>query len=526
MNKLLICRLLGLIALLVGASMVLSLPWTIPVFGQTEHFEARSFRALVGAMVVCGLVGGLMMYAGRKSKGQRLFRKEAMAVVGLSWLMATLLGALPFWLSGTCRGLDTAGDPVPMDLFDGLFESASGFSGTGATVLTDLEDPALVPRAILFWRSETHFLGGLGIMVLFVAILGMGSAGKALMITEMPGPGQETAHERTQRAARVFSAIFLGLVVLLVILLMLQGVGLFDALCHSFGTIATGGFSTYNKSIEAFGNAGVEMTITAFMILACTNFTLLYYLVLRQPGKLLADAEFRVYLAVMTLVAAAVVLALWLVGGIDDAGRPLHYSFAESARYGVFQVVSIQTNTGFGTHNFDQWNGFSRSALLLLMFVGGCAGSTSCSIKVIRHVLFFKILWLELERAFRPSVVRHVRVGGTPLEAPELRHNVLVYFGMILAIFCVGWMALVAIEPDATWIDEGRLPREKLTDCASAVAATLNGVGPGLGIVGESENYAHFHAASKFVLTWLMLLGRLEVFVLLVLFVPRFWRSQ
>jgi trk system potassium uptake protein TrkH len=526
MNKLLICRLLGVIALLVGASMILSLPWTLPWCGQTERFEARSFWALAGAMVVCGLVGGLMMVVGHKAKGKRLFRKEAMAVVGLSWLLATLLGALPYWLSGTSRGLDAAGNPIPMDLFDGLFESASGFSGTGATVLTDLEDPALVPRAILFWRSQTHFLGGLGIMVLFVAILGMGSAGKALMITEMPGPGQESAHERTQRAAWVFSAIFIGLVILLTILLVLQRVGLFDALCHSFACVATGGFSTYNKSIEAFGRVGVEMTITVFMILACTNFTLLYYLVLWKPGKLLADVEFRTYLIIMAGVAAAVILSLWRMGGLDGTGRPIAYGFGESVRYGLFQVVSIQTNTGFGTHDFDQWNSFSRAALFLLMFVGGCAGSTSCSMKVIRHILFAKILWLELERAFRPSVVRHVRLGGKALEARDLRHNVLVYFGMILAIFCVAWMVLVAIEPDQTWIEEGRSPREKLTDCASAVAATLNGVGPGLGVVGESENYAHFHAGSKFVLMWLMLLGRLEVFVILVLLVPRFWRSH
>jgi len=160
------------------------------------------------------------------------------------------------------------------------------------------------------------------------------------------------------------------------------------------------------------------------------------------------------------------------------------------------------------------------------MFIGGCAGSTSCSVKVIRHILFFKILWLELEQIFHPSVVRPVRLGGKPLDAPELRKDVLLYFGMIVVIFVVGWMTLITVEPDTTWIEAGHQPGDKLIDCASAVAATLNGVGPGLGIVGVSENYAHFHAASKFVLTWLMLLGRLEVFVLLVLFVPRFWRGK
>lgn len=527
MNKLLICRLLGLIALLIGASMALSLPWALPIFGPAKHFETRGLLALLGAMAVCGAVGGVLMYLGRKTAGDKLYRKEAIAVVGLSWLLATVLGALPFWFSETCVGRNASGEPIAMGLVDGIFESASGFSGTGATVLTKLEDPDLVPRAILFWRSETHFLGGLGIMVLFVAILGMGSAGKALMLTEMPGPSQESAHASTQRAAWVFSLIFLGLTTALTILLLIQNVSLFDALCHSFGTIATGGFSTHDKSIEYFDSVGVEMTITVFMILACTNFTLLYFLAVWKPRKLIADVEFRTYLMIMIAVVVTVILALWFLGGFDNRdGKPIDYTFGQSVRYGVFQVVSIQTNTGFGTADFDQWNGLCRALLLLLMFIGGCAGSTSCSVKVIRHILFIKILWLEVEKVFRPSVVRHVRLGGKPLEDPDLRKDVLVYFGMILLIFLVAWMALMAIEPDQTWVKDGRDRREKLADCAGAVAATLNGVGPGLGIVGESKNYASLHPGSKFVLTWMMLLGRLEVFVILVLFVPRFWRSQ
>lgn len=498
--------------------MILSLPWALPIFGQTDQIEIRGIRGLLEAMLVCGIMGSVLMWLGRSSRGERLLRREAIAVVGLSWLMATLLGALPFWFSQTCHGIDDAGNPVLMDVWDGLFESASGFSGTGATVLSDLEDPRLIPRAILFWRSQTHFLGGLGIMVLFVAILGLGSAGKALMQTEMPGPAQQNAHARTQRSAWIFSAIFVGLTAILTVLLCTQGVSLFDSLCHAFGTIATGGFSTYNDSVEHFHSVGVEMTIALFMILACTNFTLLYFLVILQPGKLWADVEFRVYLLIMATATLLVIgFGLW------------HADFAnlgQAVRHGLFQVASIMTNTGFGTDDFDRWNSFGRALLFLLMFVGGCAGSTSCSMKVIRHILFFKILGLELEQVFHPTVVRHVRLGGKPLADPDLRKNVVVYFGMIVVIFIAGWMLLVAFEPDSTWIDLGRSTHDKLVDCASAVAATLNGVGPGLGIVGESENYAHFHWFSKFVLTWLMLLGRLEVFVLLALFVPRFWRRK
>ena len=469
-------------------------------------------------MAISVVLGVQLMRLGRGTAHQRLLRREAIAVVGLSWLLATVLGALPFWLSGTSLAADAQGAPVRMGLFDGLFESASGFSGTGATVLTDLEDPELVPRAILFWRSETHFLGGLGIMVLFVAILGTGSAGKALMLAEMPGPKHTSGEEQMQKAARVFSAIFIGLTIILTALLLLQGVSLFDSLCHAFGAIATGGFSTYNSSVEHFGSVGVEMTLTLFMAIACTNFTLLYFLVLWKPANLFGDIEFRVYLAIMAVTAAVVVGSLWASGDFSNLG--------DSTRYGLFQTVSIMTNTGFGTADFNKWNSLSRAVLLLLMFVGGCAGSTSCSVKVIRYVLFYKILQLELEQVFHPTVVRPVRLGGKPLENPDIRKDVVLYFGVIVVIAVIGWIALIAVEPDATWVDAGISPENKLMDCASAVAATINGVGPGLGIVGESENYSHFHSASKFILTWLMLLGRLEVFTILVLFVPRFWKDR
>ena len=363
MNKRLICRLLGFIALLIGGSMAFSLPWALPIFGETKAFEAAGFFGLLAAMAVCGAVGGSLMHLGRKAARNHLFRREAIAVVGLSWLLATVLGTLPFWFSGTCSRRDADGRPVHMSVFDGLFESASGFSGTGATVLTDLEDPQLVPRAILFWRSQTHFLGGLGIMVLFVAILGLGSAGKTLMLTEMPGPSQESSHARTQRAAWNFAMIFIGLCVLVTVLLKLQGMTWFDALCHAFGTVATGGFGTYNASIEHFHHVGIEMTIAVFMLVACTNFSLLYYLVICKPGKLLRNIEFRVYLMIFFGVTVSIIVALRVSGTFDNV--------AEAARYSVFQVASIMTNTGFGSNDFDKWDNFSRGALLLLMFIGG-----------------------------------------------------------------------------------------------------------------------------------------------------------
>jgi len=517
MNIPLVCRHLGHIALLICGSMAFSLVWALPELGATPEFEWGGFRGLVAAMTCSLAAGGLLIFVGRKANGS-LFRKEAMAIVGLSWVLATVLGALPFLFSGTSRAPD-----VKMTVADALFESQSGFSTTGATVLTDLEDPKLVARSILFWRSSTHFLGGLGIVVLFVVILGQGSAGKAMMRNEMPGPSQETPQARMQHAAWVLFIIYTALNALLTVLLKLEGLTWFDALCHAFGTMATGGFSTYNASVghfETLGHNGalIESTIVVFMVLAGSNFMLMYFVVTRQPGKMLRDVEWRTYVAILAVAVLSVVaFGMW------------HRDFknvSEALRYGAFQVVSIMTTTGYGTHDFDNWNAFGRGLLFLLMFVGGCAGSTGGGLKVIRHILFHKILWLEIERAFHPSVVRPLWLGSKPVEDQELRQNILVYFGLILVIFIFSWMFVVTVEPDATWLSSGGPVRDKLLDSASAVAATLNNIGPGLGTVGATHNYAHFSGVSKCYFVWLMMLGRLEIFTVLVLIVPGFWRSR
>ena len=413
---------------------------------------------------------------------------------------------------------------------DWLFESQSGFSTTGATVLTELEKPELVPRCILFWRSSTHFLGGLGIIVLFVAVLGQGSAGKTLMRAEMPGPSKEGSQARMQHTALWFAGIYFALNIVLTIILLVEGMSLYDALCHAFGTMATGGFSTHNESLGWFDMNGdngplIEMTIVVFMILAGTNFALLYVLVLPKLGlkekffRFFGDVEFRVYIAIILGVTAMVCLFGLLLNN-DFSDLP------SAIRYGLFQVVSILTTTGYGTRDFDGWNSFGRGVLFLLMFVGGCAGSTGGGMKVIRHILFLKIMRLEVEQAFHPNVVRPLRLGGKAIDDKDLRRNIMVYFGLILVIFVFSWMALVTIEPDSTWTLNGQPASNKLIDSASGIAATLNNIGPGLGIVGATKNYAHFTFASKLLFTWLMMLGRLEIFVILVLFMPSFWRSR
>ncbi|MCA9263466.1 MAG: TrkH family potassium uptake protein [Planctomycetales bacterium] len=623
MNYRLVSWLLGWVALLIGCFMVMSLPWALPGWGVrnepsihvTGHFETRGFLALAVSIVICLAVGGLLMRFGRRHEG-RLFRKETMAVVGLSWMLATFLGACPYLLSRTSRGpavrlhaeistpsvvhrhwlhwghwvrlpqmeakqaavlqyvldgnaigrtadelgqfdeqwaldegtsLQTAEEIVrtlaldeywthvlllpgskgpddrrnnfrvryvPMTLADALFESQSGFSTTGATVISDLEDPHLIPHCILFWRSSTHFLGGLGIIVLFVALLGQGSAGKALMRAELPGPSSDSSTARMQHAAIIFAALYAVMNVILTVALKMQGLTWFDALCHAFGAMATGGFSTYNGSLGHFQSAVIEYTVIVFMILAGSNFTLLYAFVRRRPSALLRDVEWRTYMGVI-IATTALIVGFGLLH--ED-----FVSLAAAVRYGLFQVVSIVTTTGYGTHDFDRWNNAARALLLLLMFVGGCAGSTGGGLKVIRHVLFFKILRLEIEQSFHPSVVRPLRVAGRPVDDPDLRRNILVYFGMVLVLFTLSWLFLLITEPDATWVGD---PDHKLIDTASAVAATLNNVGPGLGTVGATQNYGHFSWPAKILFTWLMMLGRVEIYVILCIFVPRFWRN-
>lgn len=624
MNYRLVCRLVSIVCLIIGVTMIFSLPWAWPEIGRRTdedlvRFEQEGFLGLIFSILLSILCWAVLWRIGRKATGD-LYRKEAMAVVGLSWAIATVLGAMPYLLSGSSSKLAVRmfeshelrpqiyGEPVPplqveeylvvralvdagakglskekliaqlptreslsafdrlleqpqwrgaliapgqekdapidrrnhyrirtvrMNLADALFESQSGFSTTGATVIADLEDPASLPHCVLFWRSSTHFLGGLGIIVLFVVILGQGSAGKALMRNEIPGPTKQSSHSRIQHTAWVFAGMYCGLNLILTMLLWLLGMSVYDALCHAFGTLATGGFSTYNTSLGHFAlvdeasGARIEYVVVVFMVLAGTNFTLLYFAMLGQVTRIFADVEWRFYMAIIGGISLIVIL----FGLVYDDFLPSEDTsgFSEilyAIRYGLFQVVSIITTTGYGTHDFNQWNSVGRAMLFLLMFVGGCAGSTAGGLKVIRHILFHKILYLQLERSYHPTVVRPLRLGGRPVDDPDLQNNILIYFSIILFLFVMGWLAVVTLEPDSTWGASDKHIEHKLIDSATAIAATLNNVGPGLGIIGATQNYAHFTWWTKLLFTALMMIGRLEIFAVLVLFMPRFWFNQ
>ncbi len=640
MNKRLIAYYLSTVCTFLAVAMGSCVLFAFPVLGhrtgddwQSLSFETEGFLGLLLSVVVSVAIGLILRrYAGDDVKSETPRRKEAMAVVGLSWVIATILGALPFWISGvryaaplrldapdhieifdmsiaprqqwkaldqpvsadqfdvltalleddlpsqgmtygelnTVLGRDDCGNIVKslvaipglnrwlavsselggsvrlkwlkMKFANSVFESQSGFSTTGATVINKLEDPGLVPYCILYWRSMTHFLGGLGIIVLFVVLLGGDSAGKILMKAEMPGPSKDGATPKMQDTARRFGIFYLVLNVLLTVLLMFAGMNLFDAMCHAFGTMATGGFSTYDTSVGHFDSATIDYIITLFMIAAGTNFALFYTLVvLDKSGKdfwlwikgkltsIFSDIEFRVYLGIIVFSTIAIIASGMVAGDWDlpaDAAAEdsIVAAILRSIRYGLFQVVAIVTTTGFGTHDFDSWSQFGRCLMFALMFIGGCAGSTGGGMKVIRHVLFVKILGQEVEHVYHPSVVRPLRLGGVVYDNQEMRRSILVYFGLVTIIFMASWLAIVALEPNSTWpIDQ---TENKLIDSASAVAATLNNIGPGLGIVGATNNYSDYSPASKLIFTWLMMLGRLELFSILVLFSWSFWKRS
>ncbi|MEM6328711.1 MAG: TrkH family potassium uptake protein [Planctomycetota bacterium] len=528
MNLLLVARLLGMIAWFIGASMAFSLLWAWPQLGAGQaEFESRGFWSLLASMAICGAVGAVLRYLGRGAKPSDLFRKEAMAVVGLSWVLATVLGGLPYYFAGVGY-LEVDGQKQAMGVADCLFESQSGFSTTGATVLTQIENHDWVPRCLLFWRSSTHFLGGLGIIVLFVAVLGQGAAGKALMRAEVPGPSKDTTHERMQHTAMVFAGTYVGLNVVMALVLWLEGMTVFEAICHAFGTMATGGFSTLDSSLGGFNSPVIEYTVIVFMIFAGMNFTLIYLLCIGRPMRLLTDLESRTYFTIILGATAAVLLfGFWGRRDFNPGGALTGLAEAETAlRQSLFHVVSVMTSTGFGAADYDTWSNGSRALLLFLMFVGACAGSTGGGMKVIRHILFVKIIAREFELSFHPSVVRHIRVGHDTITDPNLVRSILTYVGLIAMVFTTSWVLLVAIEPESTWIEAGRSPDGKLMGCASAVAATLHNIGPGLGIVGPTENYALFTPASKLLFTLLMMLGRLELFAIFVLIMPSFWRTR
>ncbi|MCX7765272.1 MAG: TrkH family potassium uptake protein, partial [Candidatus Sumerlaeia bacterium] len=384
---------------------------------------------------------------------------------------------------------------------DAYFETMSGFTTTGSSILTNIE---AMPPGVLFWRSFTHWLGGMGIVLLFIAILPfLGAGGRHLFKSEVSGVIKESLTPRIKETASMLWKIYLLFTVAETGLLLLAGMNLFDALCHTFGTLATGGFSTKNASIAHFNSLSVEIIIMCFIVLAATNFSLHFQAFNGRYKVYLFDAEFRSYFIIIIGSIIVISLDLWL--------KNIYATPLVSLRYSAFQVISIMTSTGFVTADFNNWTSGAKTLLIILMFIGGCAGSTSGGIKVIRWVILFKIARSQLERVFSPRSVYQIKIGNT-LITESLQLTTMSFFFMYTVIFILGTFIVALFDID-------------LVTSASAVAATLNTVGPGLEKVGAIGNFSALPYPVKALLSIFMVIGRLELYSILVLLLPRFWRN-
>lgn len=447
--------------------------------------EKEALDFLKGAMlaVLVGGIGSLWGLRGRISIG----RRGAFAIVSFGWLTASIFGSVPFVWSGILSPLDA------------LFEVVSGFTTTGASVIPRPEE---LPKSILLWRSMVQWLGGMGIILLGVAVLPLlGVGGVQLYRAEVPGPFLEKLRPKIADTARLLWQTYLLITVLQIGLLAAGGMSFFDSICHSFTTMATGGFSTKTESI-AFYDHYHRLVIIFFMFLAATNFSLHYAVAKGSIAQYWMDREFRLYVAVMG--SSTVLLFVYLLA--DQGGQWL-----QRLEDAAFQVVSIMTTTGFATADFDKWPPFCRIVLLLLMFIGGCAGSTGGGIKCIRFIILYRYLQGELRRMLHPQAVVAVKIAKQAVSQGVVNH-VLGMTLLYLGIFAVASGIMAGLGLD-------------LVTSASSVAATLGNIGPGLAQVGPSGHYGDLPALGKCVLIFCMLAGRLEIYTVFVLLFPDFWRK-
>ena len=437
-------------------------------------------------LAVIGLALGL-----KAPKRSNLYARDGFAVVALAWLLMSVFGALPFVISGD----------IP-HFVDAFFETVSGFTTTGASILTEIEP---LHRGILFWRSFTHWVGGMGVLVFVMAILPMSAGdghGMHLMRAEVPGPSVGKLVSRMGDTAKILYGIYLVMTVIEIILLLLGGMPLFDACIHAFGTAGTGGFSCRNLSVGAYDSAYFDVVIGVFMLLFGVNFNLYYFLLIKRFRDVFHSEELRAYLLIVGAAVAAI--AADIVHLYGTVGRSLRYAF--------FQVASIITTTGFATADFNAWPEFSRAILVILMFIGACAGSTGGGIKVARVVILCKTSLGDMRKMLHPNAVTTVRFEGKPLTDRTIR-SVHLFLTVYILIFTISVLLL-------------SLDRFDLITTFTAVAACINNIGPGLEVVGPMGNYAQFSPAGKLLLSFNMLVGRLEIFPMLLLFAPSIWKRR
>jgi len=479
MNRRMIARILARVLIIYAALMILPMVTGL-IYG--ENVRGFVFSALITAAV------GLVLL-GFRPRTRDIFAREGFIAVGLAWVLMGLFGALPFLLSGQ----------IP-NYIDAVFETVSGLTTTGATILDDIEG---MSRSCLFWRSFNHWIGGMGVLVFIMAVLPMsGEHSMHIMRAEVPGPTVGKLVPRARETATILYVIYGVLTVVETIFLMFGGMGFFDALLHAFGTAGTGGFSTRAASIAAFDSVYIEMVMAVFLVLFGINFNLYYFILIGRLKEALKSQELRVYLGVIAL------FTLSIAAGISN----MYGSFPTALRHSFFNVASIITTAGFGTEDFVLWPAYTQMLIVLLMFMGASAGSTGGGIKISRVMLLFKSAAADIYQVFHPRSVRRVQMDGKRVDASTAR-AVYVFFFIYIATILLGTF-IVSFDGN------------DFTTNFTATLSCISNVGPGLSKVGPTGNYNVFSLFNKAVLTLIMLIGRLEIYPILILFSKSMWKRN
>ncbi len=484
-NYKLIIRMLSFISL-ISSFFIASMSFVALYFKEYEALKGFLFT-----IIIIALAAAVGILTTSKNEKKDLSVKGGFIFVSLSWIIVSAFGALPFYISGA----------IP-SYVDAYFETMSGLTTTGASILTNIEG---LPESMLLWRATTHWLGGMGIVVLTVAILPLlGVDAFRLLKAEAPGPVADRLSSRITKTAKYLWSIYIILSIIQIILLIIFGMKPLDSVSHTFATMATGGFSTKNASIAYYSSPAIQYTITIFMILAGMNFSLYFRFLSGNFKVFVKDSESFHYILILFVAMTLITVNLFMTN--------IYPTFEESFRYASFQVASIMTTTGFATADYEKWGNFSQYILFTLMFVGGCSGSTGGGIKVIRIITVFKQSLIEIKKVIYPNAVLRVYINKKPAELTFI-HNI---FGFII-------LYIVALIFIALIISSGG--HDILTSFTTALA-TLGNIGPGFGLVGPTENYAFFQDYIKWFLSFAMLLGRLEIYTVLVLLFPFFWRVR
>ena len=495
-NLKIIYRFLGLTAVLNGVFMFIAVPFSM-------YHQEEAQMGILNAGIVTVFVG-LLLYFFNKPTSTNIHKKEGYLIVTLGWLTLSLTGMLPYLFSGTIPNLTNA-----------FFETLSGYSTTGSSILTDVES---MPKGILFWRSATHWIGGMGIIVLTVAILPLlGIGGMQLFMAEAPGPSADKLHPRITDTAKRLWLIYVILTFSEFFLLKFAGMSWFDAINHAMATVSTGGFSTKNASVSYWNSMPlVQYIIIFFMFVAGTNFVLTYFAIKGKIRKVIESEEFKYYVG--GLLSITVLIVLIILFFHDETlhstiAHPEVLGTTESAiRHALFQVTSIITTTGFVTADFTMWSFFATGIFFALFFVGGSAGSTSGGIKIVRHIVMLKNSFLEFKKTLHPNAIIPVRYNKKPV-SETIVFNILSFFVIYMLIFMISSVILTFLGLD-------------FTSALGAAASSLGNIGPAIGSVSPVNNFAHLSNGAKWFCSFLMLIGRLELFTVLILFSPFFWRKN